>query len=112
MTTHSLTTITTLRTAVGVLCERAEFGYCSSKFSSTEAEAFLSPVFPRARFLACLTGVTAAAARAHDARIGIGNVYHLFRLPEDVEQGIHELVGAEPPAQSVDAGAPRRIYRR
>ena len=29
----------------------------------------------------------------------------MFRLPEDIEQGIHELVGAEPPAEALDAAA-------
>ena len=98
-----LTYIATLRAVVGFLGESAEFGYWPSKFFSPEAEAFLSPVFPRTRFLACLTGVTEVAARSHDARIGVGNVFHLFRLPEDIEQAIHELVGAEPPAQLVEA---------
>ncbi len=28
----------------------------------------------------------------HDERIGIGHVYHLFRLPESMEQGIHHAL--------------------
>jgi hypothetical protein len=35
-------------------------------------------------------GETHAAALVHDERIGVGNVYHLFRLPEEMEQGIHQ----------------------
>jgi hypothetical protein len=36
--------------------------------------------------------VTRAAALVHDERIGVGNVYHLFRLPEEMEQAIHQLL--------------------
>jgi hypothetical protein len=28
----------------------------------------------------------------HDERIGVGQVYHLFRLPEDMEQQIHRIL--------------------
>jgi hypothetical protein len=31
-------------------------------------------------------GVKEAASRVHDEHIGVGKVYHLFRLPENVEQ--------------------------
>ncbi len=42
--------------------------------------------------MAQCSGVTRAAARVHDERIGTGHVYHLFRLPEDMEQDIHQLL--------------------
>jgi hypothetical protein len=45
--------------------------------------------------LAQCAGVTAAAARVHDERIGVGRVYHLFRLREDIEQGIHRALHDE-----------------
>lgn len=28
----------------------------------------------------------------HDERIGVGQVYHLFRLPEDFEQAVHRIL--------------------
>jgi hypothetical protein len=33
--------------------------------------------------------VKEAAARVHDEYIGVGKVYHLFRLPEHIEQALH-----------------------
>ena len=42
--------------------------------------------------MAQCNGVSHAAAIAHDESIGIGHVYHLFRLPEDMEQGIHQAL--------------------
>lgn len=42
--------------------------------------------------LAQCTSVTRAAAVVHDERIGVGNVYHLFRLPEDIEQRVHSAL--------------------
>ncbi len=37
-------------------------------------------------------GVTRVVALVHDECIGVGNVYHLFRLPEDLEQGIQRTL--------------------
>ena len=36
-----------------------------------------------------------AALRVHDQHIGIGNVFHLFRLPEEIEQSIPNVVKTE-----------------
>jgi hypothetical protein len=35
-------------------------------------------------------GVKAAASRIHDEHIGLGKVYHLFRLPERLEQALYQ----------------------
>lgn len=46
-------------------------------------------------------GVKEAAALIHDERIGVGvSVYHLFRLPEMLEQDMHRLLLDE--SQSID----------
>lgn len=95
--------IATLRTAVGLLGETASLGYWSSGFFSKESPAFLDPVFPRTRFLACVNGVAAAATRAHDERIGVGHVYHLFRLPEDIEQSLQRSIADSPPSVVLEA---------
>jgi hypothetical protein len=81
-----------LRLVVGYLGEREQFGWWQSSFFIPGADAFLSPLFPRTQLLAQCSGVTQAAARVHDERIGVGNVYHLFRLPEEMEQSIHSFL--------------------
>jgi hypothetical protein len=35
-------------------------------------------------------GVTEAACRVHDEKIGVGRVFHLYRLPETIEQRISD----------------------
>ena len=48
----------------------------------------------KTQVLAQVSGVTRAASLVHDERIGVGQVYHLFRLPEDLEQGVHQALYA------------------
>lgn len=43
--------------------------------------------------------MTAAAALLHDDRIGVGQVFHLFRLPEDMEQAIQRILADESSAR-------------
>ena len=85
-------TLAQLRAAVGFLGERDQHGWWQSTFLSAGSKPFLVPVFGRTLVLAQCAGVTQAAALVHDERIGVGRVFHLFRLPEDVEQGIHRAL--------------------
>lgn len=87
-----LETLATLRAVVGYLGEKDQYGWWQSAFFSPASNAFLAPVFARTQVLAQCSGVSQAAALIHDERIGVGHVYHLFRLPEDVEQGIHQTL--------------------
>ena len=87
-----LETLATLRIMVGYLGEQGQHGWWPSSFFSSGSSAFLTPVFPRNADLARYTGVTHAASLVHDERIGMGKVYHLFRLPEDMEQNLHRVV--------------------
>lgn len=80
------------RMVVGFLGEKDQFGWWQSSFFTTGSDAFLSPLFSRTKVLAQCNGVTRAAALVHDERIGVGHVYHLFRLPEEIEQGIHQAL--------------------
>lgn len=90
---ESLTEILALmRAAVGYLGERDQRGWWQSSFFSAGSRAFLSPVFGRTQVLAQCAGITRAAALVHDERIGVGQVYHLFRCPEDLEQGVHRAL--------------------
>ncbi|MCC6076086.1 BrxE family protein [Pseudomonas sp. GCM10022188] len=78
-------TIAELRVLVGYLGEQQP-AWWPSQFYSPTAAAFLGPVFTRSTALAQYQGVTAAAARKHEEHIGEGRTFHLFRLPEILEQ--------------------------
>jgi len=93
--------IALLRASVGYLGEREQYAWWQCSFFSPQSHAFLAPVFGRTQLLAQATGVTRAASRVHDERIGVGRVFHLFRLPEDIEQGIHQALHQPVVAQRV-----------
>lgn len=80
------TTIAELRVLIGYLGEKSQVNWWSSEFFSPTAVAFLVPIFNRTLFLAQYQGATAAAAKVHDEAIGVGRIYHLFRLPIGLEQ--------------------------
>lgn len=92
MQTTELTALATLRLLVGFLGEKDHFSWWQSSFFATGSNAFLAPIFPRTQLLAQYEGVKRAATLQHDDRIGVGDVCHLFRLPEDVEQGLHRVL--------------------
>ena len=87
----NINALSMLRAVVGYMGERARAGWWQTGFFSTGSQVFLEPVFTRTTLLAQCTGVSQAAALVHDKRIGVGRVYHLFRLPEDMEQ---DMTGA------------------
>ena len=93
--------IATLRCAVGMLGEKDHAGWWASSFFSNASSTFMAPLFPRTGLLAQCHGVTAAATRVHDERIGVGEVFHLFRLPEDMERGVHELLQDSEKAEGI-----------
>jgi len=77
-----------LRIAVGCLGELDSSPWWPSSFLGPHAAAFLSPVFGSGTAIAQYQGVVEAACRAHDEKIGVGRVFHLFRLPEATERRI------------------------
>lgn len=83
-----------LRLLVGYLGERSQFAWWPTSFFGNSSGMFLEPVFPRTARLAQYHGVTEAALRLHDEHIGVGSVFHLFRLPEEAEQGLHSAMVA------------------
>ena len=85
-------TISRLRIIVGYLGEREQFGWWSSSFLAEWSPSFLFHAFSRTWPTAQVAGVVQAAALVHDERIGVGRVYHLFRLPESFEQALHQAV--------------------
>lgn len=80
-----------LRVAVGLLGEQATPRWWTSSFCNNNGRAFLAPIFPRTYIHAQYQGVVSAAALVHDERIGVGNVFHLFRLPEVIEQALQAI---------------------
>lgn len=81
-----------LRLLVGYLGEKDQGNWWSTTFFSSSSRYFLEPVFARTARLVQYNGVREAARRLHDEQIGIGNVFHLFRLPEEMEQDLHQLM--------------------
>lgn len=81
---------------VGFLGEQGQSSWWTSSFLARTSEAFLSPIFGSATFNARLVGVTEAARRVHDDAIGVGRAFHLFRLPETVEQELHRTINEAP----------------
>lgn len=87
----SLLPILKIRLLVGFLGERAQFGWWPTSFFESSGRLFLEPIFAKTRHVAQYHGVTEAGRRHHDEHLNVGN-YHLFRLPEEVEQDLHMLV--------------------
>ena len=81
-----------LRLLVGYLGEKAQGNWWSTTFFDSSSRFFLEPVFARTTRLAQYNGVREAARRLYDEQIGIGKVFHLFRLPEEMEQDLQQLM--------------------
>ena len=92
MEATQLEQFTMLRSVIGYLGEQGQYAWWRSSFFAPASRAFLAHVFERTPVMAQCVGVTRAAALVHDERIGVGRVYHLFRLPEDMEQSIHRAL--------------------
>ena len=84
---HLLRTLN-LRLLVGYLGERSQFAWWSTTFFDASSRAFLEPVFAKTSRLAKYHGVVEAARQLHDSHLSVG-AYHLFRLPEEMEQDLH-----------------------
>ncbi|MFZ4987179.1 MAG: BrxE family protein, partial [Blastocatellia bacterium] len=91
--TASSETLFRLRLIVGFLGERAQFGWWPTAFFDESSRPFLAPVFTRTTGLARYHSVVEAARRLHDEHLSVGS-FHLFRLPEELEQDLHALVQA------------------
>jgi hypothetical protein len=98
-----LSTLLEMRLLVGFLGERAQFAWWPTAFYESSSRLFLEPVFSKTSRLAQYHGVLEAARRLHDEHLNVG-CYHLFRMPEEVEQDIHTLMqtgGSEELARQV-----------
>ena len=106
--THVAKMIAELRALVGYLGEKHQAGWWASEFYSQNAAAFLAPIFNRSLFQAQYQGVTAAAAKAHDETIGVGRIFHLFRLPIGHEQAAADSLLDEGFVQGIQANLQNR----
>ena len=80
-----------LRYLVGFLGERQQCDWWSTSFYEASSTRFLEPVFARTAPLAQYQGAVEAARQFHDDNLSVDS-FHIFRLPEEVEQDIHEIV--------------------
>lgn len=76
---------------VGFLGEKGQSDWWPTDFFEPASKSFLEPTFPRTLQLARYHAVTEAARRVHDENLSVGS-FHLFRLPEETEQDLHQLV--------------------
>jgi len=79
-----------LRLAVGLLGEQEQSAWWPSNFLGRHAQTFLNPIYGSKTRMAQYNGITEAACCIHDERIGVGRVFHLYRLPEAIEQRISD----------------------
>ncbi len=96
-----------MRLLVGYLGEKDQFNCWPTTFICSFSNLFLSPVFPRTTLLSQYHGILEAARRLHDERIGVGSVFHLFRLPEVREQELHGILNDDGPSLSMESFASR-----
>lgn len=93
-----------VRILVGFLGESSQYGWWTTAFFQPLSKSFLEPVFARTSGLAQYHGVSQAARLLHDQHIGVGQVFHLFRLPEEIEREMHHLL--EEPARQAEVFQP------
>jgi hypothetical protein len=96
-----------MRLLVGYLGEKYQFNWWPTTFIGPSSNLFLSPVFPRTTLLSQYHGILEAARRVHDERIGVGSVFHLFRLPEVREQELHGILSDGRSSLSMESFASR-----
>lgn len=80
-----------MRMLVGFLGERAQCAWWPTAFYEASSKLFLEPVFSKTFRLAQYHGVLEAARRLHDEHLSVGS-YHLFRMPEEVEQDLNKIM--------------------
>ncbi len=79
-----------LRYLIGFLGERKQCNWWPTSFYEPSSLSFLEPVFSRTAPLAQYQGSVEAARRFHDENLSVDS-FHIFRLPEEAEQNLHEI---------------------
>ena len=80
--------LSNLRILVLTLGEAPHAGWWNSQFLSSIGLSYLAHSYPRTNFAAAVSSATWAARAVHDNAIGLGAVFHLFRLPRQPEREI------------------------
>ena len=80
-----------LRKSVSYLGEKENFSWWQTSILNSVGLKFMQTNYPRTAHNAALDAVGMAATKEHDEKIGLGRVYHLFRLPHELEQSLHQL---------------------
>jgi hypothetical protein len=78
----------TVRTLVAALGEQPPSPWWRTQFLTEAGLRVTTRIFPRTAVAAAINSVSEAARRDHDARVGVGRRYHLFRLPTEWEDGL------------------------
>ncbi len=86
-----LSIVLQMRSLVGFLGERPQFAWWATSFFGDYSLRSLEFVTPKTALLAQYHGVVEAARKLHDEHLNVGS-YHLFRLPEEVEQDLHAMM--------------------
>jgi len=86
--TNSVSPLLNLRILVLTLGESHHAGWWKSQFLSHTGLSFLEHVYPRSTFAAAVRSAGRAARAMHDANVGKGDVFHLFRLPREMERQV------------------------
>ena len=92
MTTNQIKLIQSiLNLRVIVLSLGEQHKWWPSSFLNETGITFLDFTFPKTKYAAALNAATAVAREAHDKFIGTGK-YHLFRLPERLEEKVFQVL--------------------
>lgn len=94
---------TILRTLVGFLGEKPQYGWWDTDFLSKTSLQFLEINFPRSYVSAGCVSVCQAALRVHDQFIGKNGCLHLFRLTQSEEQALHNYLLTADPADIISS---------
>lgn len=81
-----------IRLLVGYLGESASIPWWNTKVFSSSGSSYLKICFPRNHLMAGMHAMETAARSQHDSRIGVGRVYHLFRLRPESEEELHRFL--------------------
>jgi hypothetical protein len=90
MNPDHIQSLVTIRSLVAALGETHQ--WWRSTFLSPTGLRFLQRIYPRTFVAAGIRSASEAARIDHDARIGRGQVVHLFRLPAALERAIDDTL--------------------
>lgn len=89
-----LSTLLQIRLLVGYLGEKNQFSWWPTTFYGDYSVRSIEFITLKSFQLTQYHGVLEAARKLHDEHLNVG-CYHLFRFPEEIEQGLHALMQNE-----------------